>query len=126
MQAFHERKLEERYVCIYLDATHIPIRRQTVEKHTNISSTDLGQGLCYYFFIVEVKEGRTAPGTIPRHHGHPCSWLTSTSVFGVRDLHPIVHVHAGRTNTARVRWNAELLPHKVHSFIRIYLTGIII
>jgi hypothetical protein len=32
-------------------------------KHTNISSTDLGQGLCYYFFIVEVKEGRTAPGT---------------------------------------------------------------
>lgn len=32
MQAFHERKLEERYVCIYLDATHIPIRRQTVEK----------------------------------------------------------------------------------------------
>ncbi|MEJ9281602.1 hypothetical protein, partial [Ureibacillus thermosphaericus] len=34
---------------------------------------------------------------IPRHHGHPCSWLTSTSVFGVRDLHPIVHVHAGRT-----------------------------
>jgi hypothetical protein len=33
------------------------------KKHTNISSTDLGQGLCYYFFIVEVKEGRTAPGT---------------------------------------------------------------
>ncbi|PAC34389.1 IS256 family transposase [Caldifermentibacillus hisashii] len=32
VQAFHERKLEERYVCIYLDATHIPIRRQTVEK----------------------------------------------------------------------------------------------
>src|SRR5690625_796400 len=24
--------MEERYVCIYLDATHIPIRRQTVEK----------------------------------------------------------------------------------------------
>lgn len=32
VQAFHERKLEKRYVCIYLDATHIPIRRQTVEK----------------------------------------------------------------------------------------------
>src|SRR5699024_8134974 len=32
VKAFHERKLEERYVCIYLDATHIPIRRQTVEK----------------------------------------------------------------------------------------------
>ena len=30
-------------------------------KHTNISSTDPGQGLCYYFFIVEVKEGRKAP-----------------------------------------------------------------
>src|SRR5699024_8144320 len=32
VHAFHERKLENRYVCIYLDATHIPIRRQTVEK----------------------------------------------------------------------------------------------
>lgn len=32
VQAFHERKLDERYACIYLDATHIPIRRQTVEK----------------------------------------------------------------------------------------------
>src|SRR5699024_6906591 len=32
VKAFHERKLEERYVCIYLYAAHIPIRRQTVEK----------------------------------------------------------------------------------------------
>ncbi|WP_040513800.1 IS256 family transposase [Gracilibacillus halophilus] len=32
VRAFHDRKLETRYVCIYLDATHIPIRRQTVEK----------------------------------------------------------------------------------------------
>lgn len=32
VKAFHERKLENRYVCIYLDATYIPIRRQTVEK----------------------------------------------------------------------------------------------
>src|SRR5699024_5238517 len=32
VQDFHERKLEKRYVCIYLDATHIPIRRQTVQK----------------------------------------------------------------------------------------------
>src|SRR5699024_8607235 len=32
VEAFHERKLEKRYVCIYLDATHIPIRRQTVQK----------------------------------------------------------------------------------------------
>lgn len=31
-----------------------------------------------------------------------------------------------KQNSARVRWNAELLPHKVHSFIRINLTGIII
>lgn len=34
------------------------------KKHTNISSTDHGHGLCYYFFIVEVEEGRTASGTI--------------------------------------------------------------
>src|SRR5699024_1096739 len=32
VHAFHERKLEKRYVCIYLDAIHIPIHRQTVEK----------------------------------------------------------------------------------------------
>ena len=31
-------------------------------KHTNISSTNQGQGLCYYFFIVEVKESRPASG----------------------------------------------------------------
>jgi len=35
-----------------------------IEKHTNISSTNQGHGLCYYFFIVEVKESRTAPGTV--------------------------------------------------------------
>ncbi|MBU8566890.1 transposase [Virgibacillus pantothenticus] len=29
VQAFHERKLEKRYACIYLDATQIPIRRNT-------------------------------------------------------------------------------------------------
>jgi hypothetical protein len=33
-------------------------------KHTNISSTNQGHGLCYYFFIVEVKEGRSAYGTM--------------------------------------------------------------
>jgi hypothetical protein len=33
-------------------------------KHTNISSTNQGHGLCYYFFIVEVKEGRTTFGTV--------------------------------------------------------------
>ncbi|SDX98620.1 hypothetical protein SAMN05421736_10179 [Evansella caseinilytica] len=38
------------------------------KKHTNISSADQGHGLCYYFFIVEVKEGRTAPGTIESPH----------------------------------------------------------
>src|SRR5699024_2471600 len=34
VQAFHERQLEKRYVCIYLDATQIPIRRQSVEKES--------------------------------------------------------------------------------------------
>lgn len=33
-------------------------------KHTNISSTNQGHGLCYYFFIVEVKKSRPASGTI--------------------------------------------------------------
>ncbi|MGP4074239.1 IS256 family transposase [Piscibacillus sp. B03] len=32
LEAFHKRQLQERYVCVYLDATHIPIRRNTVEK----------------------------------------------------------------------------------------------
>ncbi|WP_220033127.1 hypothetical protein, partial [Aneurinibacillus soli] len=26
------------------------------KKHTKISSTDQGHGLCYYFFVVEVKK----------------------------------------------------------------------
>ncbi len=34
---------------------------------------------------------------IPHQHGHPCTWLTSHSVFAVRDLHPIDYVRAGRT-----------------------------
>jgi hypothetical protein len=32
------------------------------KKHTNISSTNQGHGLCYYFFIVEVKKSRPASG----------------------------------------------------------------
>ncbi|WP_175616079.1 IS256 family transposase, partial [Piscibacillus halophilus] len=32
LEAFHSRRLNERYVCVYLDATHIPIRRDTVQK----------------------------------------------------------------------------------------------
>src|SRR5699024_11579454 len=34
VKAFDERELERRYVCIYLDATQIPIRRQSVEKES--------------------------------------------------------------------------------------------
>ena len=32
-------------------------------KQTKISSTNQGHGLCYYFFIVEVKKSRLASGT---------------------------------------------------------------
>ena len=39
------------------------------KKHTNISSTNQGHGLCYYFFIVEVKESRAA------------SWIYTESVL---------------------------------------------
>lgn len=30
--AFHERPLSKRYVCIYLDATYIALKRDTVQK----------------------------------------------------------------------------------------------
>lgn len=32
VEAFHKRSLNARYVCIYLDATYIPVRRETVSK----------------------------------------------------------------------------------------------
>lgn len=32
VQAFHERTLHSQYVCIYLDATYLPLRRDTVAK----------------------------------------------------------------------------------------------
>jgi len=34
---------------------------------------------------------------IPPYDGHPCSWLTLPTTKRVRDLHPIVIAHAGRT-----------------------------
>ncbi|MCO0601363.1 hypothetical protein NGI46_29155, partial [Peribacillus butanolivorans] len=34
---------------------------------------------------------------IPRHRGHPCIKLTTTTAFMVRDFHPIDCTHAGRT-----------------------------
>jgi hypothetical protein len=33
-------------------------------KHTNISSTNQGHGLCYYFYIVEVKGSRADAGIL--------------------------------------------------------------
>jgi len=32
VEAFHKRLLNARYVCVYLDATYIPVRRETVSK----------------------------------------------------------------------------------------------
>jgi transposase-like protein len=32
VKAFHERPLNKRYTVIYLDATHLPVRRNTVER----------------------------------------------------------------------------------------------
>lgn len=32
VQAFHERTLHSQYVCVYLDATYLPLRRDTVAK----------------------------------------------------------------------------------------------
>ncbi|MGG3939376.1 hypothetical protein [Anoxybacillus kestanbolensis] len=41
-------------------------------------------------------------------------------------LYPTITKNEYKQNTARVQWKAELLLYKVHSFTRIYLTGIII
>lgn len=32
VEAFHKRPLNARYVCVYLNATYIPVRRETVSK----------------------------------------------------------------------------------------------
>ena len=32
IEAFHNRPLNNRYAVIYLDATHLPVRRETVQK----------------------------------------------------------------------------------------------
>lgn len=32
VEAFNKRTLNERYICVYLDATYIPVRRETVSK----------------------------------------------------------------------------------------------
>lgn len=32
LEAFHKRPLNKRYACVFLDATHIPLRRDTVQK----------------------------------------------------------------------------------------------
>jgi len=32
VEAFHNRKLAKKYVCVYIDATYIPLRRETVSK----------------------------------------------------------------------------------------------
>ena len=32
VEAFRQRSLSERYVCVYLDATFLPVKRETVSK----------------------------------------------------------------------------------------------
>lgn len=32
VEEFNQRELDKRYVCIYLDATYLPLRRDTVTK----------------------------------------------------------------------------------------------
>jgi len=56
-------------------------------KHTNISSTNQGHGLCYYFFV-EVKGSRVDAGVFESESGnrltsHP--YQNQVSMLGLRD-----------------------------------------
>ncbi len=42
VDAFMKRALNKRYVCVYLDATYIPIKRETVSKE----AVYLAVGIC--------------------------------------------------------------------------------
>src|SRR5690606_19102675 len=49
---------------------------------------------------------------IPPHSGHPCLWLTLPTAERVRDFHPRVIAHAGRTKKPRLR-NATRATNKI-------------
>src|SRR5699024_3561708 len=118
VHAFHERKLEKRYVCIYLDATHIPIRRQTVEKeaiYIAIGITEEATKEVLDFTIVPTEYAHVWEKLIHNLHERDVSYFilsVSDGLTGMTDAihrvypnakHQVCCVHISRNIGSKVR-----------------------
>jgi len=118
VHAFHERKLEKRYVCIYLDATHIPIRRQTVEKeaiYIAIGITEEGTKEVLDFTIAPTESAHVWEELIHNLHERGVSnvlLFVSDGLTGMTDAihrvypnakHQVCCVHISRNIGSKVR-----------------------
>ena len=45
VQAYHKRSLSDKFFCVYLDATYLPLRRQTFEREAVYIAIDMKQAL---------------------------------------------------------------------------------
>src|SRR5699024_1342928 len=118
LQAFHERKLEKRYVCTYLDATHIPIRRQTVEKsaaYIAIGITEEGTKEVLDFTIAPTESTHVCEEMIQHIHARvfkqlvqfisyclPCMTDAIHRVYP-KAKHQVCCVHVARNIASKVR-----------------------
>lgn len=118
VQAFHERKLETRYACIYLDATQIPIRRQTVEKESvyiAIGITEEGNKEVLDFTIAPTESAQVWEELIQQLHDRGTEHVLlfiSDGLPGMTDAihrvypkakHQVCCVHVSRNIAAKVR-----------------------
>lgn len=126
VQAFHERKLEHRYACIYLDATQIPIRRQTVEKESvyiAIGITEDGAKEVLDFTIAPTESAQVWEELIQGLHDRGTEYVLlfiSDGLKGMTDAihrvypqakHQVCCVHVSRNiaNKVRVKDRATIL-----------------
>ena len=133
VKAFHERKLENRYVCIYLDATYIPIRRQTVEKeavYIAVGITEDGTKEVLDFTIAPTESAHVWEELVYGFKQHGVEHILlfiSDGLTGMTDAlhrvypkakHQIYLVHVSRQISSKVR----VKDHKeiLHDFKAVY------
>jgi len=126
VQAFHERKLETRYACIYLDATQISIRRQTVEKESvyiAIGITEDGAKEVLDFTIAPTESAQVWEELIQRLHDRGTEKVLLFITDGLKGMTDVIHrvypkakhqvccVHVARNiaNKVRVKDRATIL-----------------
>ncbi|PJH69385.1 IS256 family transposase, partial [Salmonella enterica subsp. enterica serovar Typhimurium] len=126
VQAFHERKLETRYACIYLDATQISIRRQTVEKESvyiAIGITEDGAKEVLDFTIAPTESAQVWEKLFQRLHDRGTEKVLLFITDGLKGMTDVIHrvypkakhqvccVHVARNiaNKVRVKDRATIL-----------------